>query len=806
MLKNYLIVAWRNLLRNRTLSLINLIGLSISIAFCVLLFFHIRYEQSFDRFHQNKDRLYRVEMTDLWGDGAADADHDLTFPLVAGPDIKSRFPEVNSYIRFEDQTTHMGEQLVRAQGQVYKEKGVWFADTSFFTHFSFPLLKGDARSVLASPGNVVLSAGTAKKYFGDRDPIGRTVEVVTDSNRLFRVAGVGKDAPDNSSIQYTMIFPVAANPDYARDIRERFNHMDFFLVLELKSGVRAAAFEQKLNAWMRGYFMPDATQGLQWTPERLKAFRWYLRPLADGHYSAAPDWGHFTDVRSIYQLACIVVVILLLASLNYVLITVSNAASRSQEIGIRKVMGAGRGSVVLQFWVETQLIVLIAVGVGVGLAFAGVPFLKEVIGSGVRYGDISWGEVLAAGVALALLLGLLAGYYPAMLISRLKPLSVIKSYSAFRIRPRFSRLLVVVQFTCCIVLMMTAFVIERQMEFINHKDLGFDKDQVLMVNNPVFDSKFTARIKSRLYAYAQTQPSILYYSAMNGGLSGEYNTNGFKLNGKQQWMKELTVDYNYFEMLGLKMLQGRSFSPLFPTDSMRKPNATVVNEMMFRLLGKEAKLGVYNEAINGTIIGVVKDYHFESLSQPIQPEVHHLTRKYAGEFLFKVKAGQMPAVIAALQTEWKTITGNYPFEYSFLDQKIARMYEADMRWSKAVRISCAFAILIAALGLFGLSAINAVNRMKEIGIRKVLGATIVDLVATLSSGFLGMVLLSFVIAAPVAGWLMNRWLQGYAERIGVAWWMYALVGLAALTVALGTVSMQVWKAARANPIEALRAE
>jgi len=313
-------------------------------------------------------------------------------------------------------------------------------------------------------------------------------------------------------------------------------------------------------------------------------------------------------------------------------------------------------------------------------------------------------------------------------------------------------------------------------------------------------------VKTRLYAFARTQPSILYYSAMNGGLSGEYNTNGFQLNGKQQWMKELTVDYNYFEMLGLKMVEGRSFSPLYPTDSMRKTNATVVNETMFRLLGKEAKLGVYNEAIYGTIIGVVKDYHFESLSQPIEPEVHRLTRNFAGEFLFKIKAGQMPAMIAALQSEWKTTTGNYPFEYSFLDQKIARMYESDMRWSKAVRISCAFAILIAFMGLFGLSAINAVNRMKEIGIRKVLGATIVDLAATLSSGFLGMVLLSFVLAAPLAGWLMNRWLQGYAARIEVAWWMYVLVGAAALTVALATVTLQVWKAARANPIEALRAE
>jgi len=447
-----------------------------------------------------------------------------------------------------------------------------------------------------------------------------------------------------------------------------------------------------------------------------------------------------------------------------------------------------------------------AVGVGMGLALAGVPFLKSVIGSGVAYADLSWGEVLVAAVALAIVLGLLAGYYPAMLISRLKPVSVLKSFSAFRIRPRFSRVLVVVQFACCVVLMMGALVIDRQMNFINHKDLGFDKDQVVMVHNPNLSVDDTRRVKERLYAFARTQPSILTYSAMNGGLSGEYNTNGFKLDGKQQWMKELTVDYNYFEMLGLKVIKGRVFSRDYPTDSMRKTGTMVVNESMWKLLGPHARLGVYDDSIRGTIIGVVKDYHFETLSQPVQPMVHALTRKYAGEFLFKIRAGQMGPTIAALQKEWREFTNNYPFEYTFLDESIAQMYAADMRWRKAVEISCSFAILIACLGLWGLSAITAANRTKEIGIRKVLGATVGDLAATLSLGFLGMIVIAFAIAAPVAGWLMNRWLQGYAARIDVGWWMYGLVGLAALMVAVATISMQIWKAVRGNPVEALRTE
>jgi putative ABC transport system permease protein len=806
MLKNYLLVAWRNLLRNPTLSLINLVGLSISVAFSALLFFHIRYEQSFDRFHANGGRLYRLEMTDVWAGGQERNTHALEFPLVVGRDLKNQFPEVSSFIRFEDMSSHMGDQLIRAGNQVYKERDVYYSDTTFLTHFSYPLLKGDPRKALSLPGNVVLSASTAKKYFGDQDPVGKTIELVSDSNRPFRVTGVVQDAPHNSSIQYSMIIPLTAYPRYTTDMAERFNNMEYLTVVELKPGVDKAALEQKLNAWMRTYFLPDIAQGDQWKPEVQKAFRWYLRPMADGHFDASAPWGHFTDMQSIYQLACIVVVILLLAALNYVLITVSNAAGRSQEIGVRKVMGAGRGSVILQFWVETQLIVLIATAVGMGLAVAGVPFLKSVIGSGVGYADISWSEVLVAALVLAVVLGLLAGYYPASLVSRLKPVSVLKSFSAFRIRPRFSRILVVVQFSCCVVLMMAAFVIDRQMEYINHKDLGFDKDQVLMIHNTVGDPVFTRRVKERLDAFAKTQPSILYYSTMNNGLAGGANTTGFQLEGKRQSMKVLTVDYDYFEMLGLKVVKGRVFNKDFPTDTVRKARVMVVNESMWKLLGKHAKLGVFDDAIYGTIIGVVKDYHFENLSQPVQPLEHRLIGNFAGDFLFKVRAGEMQPTIAALQSVWKAVTNNYPFEYTFLDQSIAQMYEADMRWRKSVQISGAFAILIACLGLFGLSAISVANRMKEIGIRKVLGATVGDLAVTLSAGFLVMILVAFAIAAPVAGWLMNRWLQGYAARIEVAWWMYTLVGLAALTVALATISMQVWKAARANPVDSLRSE
>ncbi len=821
MLLNYLKIGWRNLLRNRTLSLINLIGLSISVAFCALLFFHIRYEQSFDRFHQKKDRLFRVESSNIWNDDAdqksgksifatftkdADAEHMLELPAVVGPDLKRQFPEVNSFTRIKDNDVHMGHTLVRAGKQVYNQEHTLYVDDNFFRNLSFPLLKGNARNVFGSPNAVVLSASTAKKFFGGQDAIGKTIGIISDSDRLMTVVGIAADAPANSSIQFGMVMPVTADPAYKKDIEEQFNHMDYQLLVELKPGADKAAFLGKINVWMKGYFLNQVSRDWQMKPAAVQTFGWFLRPLADGHYNVSHFWGHYTDVKSLYQLGCIVVVILLLASLNYVLIAVSDAASRSQEIGVRKVMGAGRGSVILQFWVETQLIVAFAVLAGMGLALLGVPLLNKVIGSGVTYGSISWGEVLAAGLVLALGLGVVAGYYPAMLISRLKPVSILQRFSAFRIRPAFSRVLVVMQFTCCVVLMMAAFVIDRQMEFVNHKDLGFDRDQVLMINNPTYDRDFTKRVKDGLYAFARTQPSILYYSAMNGGLSGEYNTNGFKLNGQHQWMRELTVDFDYFEMLGLQLVQGRFFNRSFALDTLGKARPMVVNEAMVRLLGTHFRLGVYDEAIGGTIVGVVKDYHIESLSQTIQPTVHVLIKRGAGNFMFKVRAGRMPATIAALESVWKGVSNNYPFEYTFLDETIAHMYEADMRWRNAVQISCSFAILIACMGLFGLAAITAANRTREVGIRKVLGASVSGLAQLLSRGFLGMVGLSFLIAAPVAWWLMNRWLEDFAYRIQISWWMFALVGLTAAVVSLATIGYQVMKVARANPIDALRQE
>ncbi|GGB19238.1 ABC transporter permease [Puia dinghuensis] len=817
MLRSYLIVAWRNLFRNRTFSIINLFGLSVSVAFCLLLFYHIRWEQSFDTFHQKKDRLYRCEMSGLGKQseskdrkgvfdlllGNNDQENDLAFPLIVGPDLRRNFPEVAAYNRI----MFHWPGLVGAGPDVYKESEIVWTDANFFQTFSFPLLKGDARTALASPNNVVLAESVAKKYFGNKDPMGQTVRLLEDSTRLFRVTGVAADAPANSSIQFGLVFPIEAEHDYRERLEAGFNQMSYDLLVELQPGTDRHKFEGKMNAWVKTYIRPFLdTIWFKGVPAEVRdSYHWNLRPLADCHYNAAA-WGHYTDAKAIYQLFCIVVVIVLLASLNYVLITVSNAAARSQEVGVRKVMGAGRRAIILQSWVETQLLAGIAVGFGLMLSWLGLPLLRSVIGSEVSFGALSWKEVVAAALVLAVALGLLAGYYPALLISRLKPLSIMKGFSSVRINPRFSRVLVVVQFTCCVVLMTAAFVIDRQMVFVMNKDLGFDKDQVLIVHNPTYDGAFVRKTRDALYAFARSRPDVLAYSSMNGGPTGASNTNSIILNGKQGWYRMITVDYNYFELLKLKFVQGRGFSPAFLSDTSTTMRPVVVNETMLKMLGKDARLGVYNKDMRGTIIGVVKDYNFESLTKKIEPEQHRLLTTYCADFLFKIRAGQVASTISAFETEWKRVTNGYPFSYDFLDASLAKRYEADMRWQRAMKAASFFAIVIACMGLFGLSAIAAANRTKEIGIRKVLGASVRDLVAMLASGFLSLVVLSIAIAMPLAWWIMNRWLEDFAYRIDIRWWMFGVVGVMAMLIALATVSFQVLKAARANPVVALRSE
>lgn len=808
MLRNYLRVALRNMRKHRTISLINLCGLTISVALVILLFLYIRKEQSYDAFHKNGDRLYRLEMTELMPDVHApkksmlsfltrgdDQDNWITFPLVVGPAIQQHFPEVARITRYRG---YEGDMLIG--GQVYKEKGWLIADSNFFQTFSFPLLRGSAAEALSRYNHVVLSASTARRYFGNADPIGKTFSFVNDSTRIYTVGAVAADAPANSGLTFDVVLPTASDPDYA-ELIQGFNQADNTMFIELKPGVSPVAFGQRLDRWAQTYFAGYAKDWGDTT-----GFHLYLRPLKDVHYSSiARAWGHYTDAKRLYELSCLVLVILAIAALNYILLTVSGAAARSREVGVRKAMGAGRRSVLLQFWVETQVTVCLAVAAGWGLAFAMRNPFNGLMDAGLTPRDFAGPDLLLMVPLLCLALGLLAGYYPAWLLARAKAVSVMQSTRTFRINPRFSRIVVVVQYTCCVILMTAAFVLVRQLFFIDNKDLGFDKDQVLQVSNPL-PRKYGPALHDDLAVFAAGDPSIKAFSVISGGLNGASNMNGFQLNGEQKWRRSLTVDYGYFQLMGIPVVDGRLFSPSFPTDTVSRPWRVVVNQTLFRMLGKTAKIGEYNKPLDEVIIGVVRDYNTSDLTVKLEPEEHRLNTGNGGTFLFKLRPGQSRQAIDRLEKHWKTVAHGYPFSYTFLDDSLHKMYEAQEHWERLILLSALFAVFIACMGLFGLSALNAANRTKEVGIRKVLGAGVGRIVWHLSGSFLGMVVLALALGLPIAWWLMNGWLDDFAYRIDMDWWMGAAVGLAAIAIALFTVSFQSYRAATANPVDSLRSE
>ena len=815
MLKNYLKIALRNIVKNKGISIINLVGLSVSIAFCLSLVLYIRFEQSFDTFHQKRNHLFRLEMSDQDANlfekpkkhffsfltKNEDIKNQIVFPLVAGPAIESNFPEIKSITRLKSE----GDLMVKVNHEVYKEAHSMYVENNFFNNFSFPLVEGNPNIAFPTKNNVILSEELAHKYFGTVHAIGKVIEVSSDTTELFTVSGVAKDAPANSSIQFSMIFPLQAQDDYDENIKEGFNHQNHITIIELRDGVNADSFEKKIQPWVQDYYVKpyNIANGKY---HMLTGMHWYLRPLVDCHYNSAGFWGHYTNADTIYQLACLVLIILLIASLNYILLAVTNTAARSQEVGVRKVIGANRKSIIFQFWMEAQVLVLLATLLGVVMARIALPLFNQIINTQISFDYFSYFQLIIIVLCLVILIGLVAGLYPALLISRMRPASMLKSFQTYKVKPGFSKILVVLQYAGSVVFIIAAVVINLQMRYISNKDLGFDKDQVLMVENPSFDPVFTKKVFADFEIFSHSEPSVLNYSAMAGTLDGGYNLNGFKLNGQQQWLRQISVDYNYFNLLGLHLVEGRLFMRDMATDTSQTYRPSVVNESLFKLLGTSAKVGQYNEAIRSTIIGIVKDYNFESLTKKIEPEQHRLANKYFSYFMFKIKKGRMSEAIAKIQEEWKKASGNFPFSYTFLDQSIAKMYEEEKRWQKTIQACCFFALVISCMGLFGISALNAMNRTKEIGIRKVLGASVQELVAVLSSNFLKMVCLSILIASPIAWWFMSQWLQQYAYRINFSWWIFVFSALSAIFIALISVGLQALSAARANPVNSLRVE
>ncbi len=817
MIRNYIQIAVRNLFRKKAYTIINIVGLATGIAFCLLIYLYIQYERSFDTFHAKAKQLFRVEMTSqlpLRRPGATpektsislglERSSQIVMPVALASELQHTFPEIVQAVRFKPGW----KEIVKYQDQSFNEAGILYADPGFLNMFSFPLLQGNPSTALATKNSVVISQKTARKYFGKADPIGKVLTFSRDQPTLLTVTGVLEEIPSHSSLQFDFLLPMESSPGYENQVKNGLNMASVLTIIELAEGVSPETFGEKLDRFGKTFFASYIDNFQERNPFfKASDFHVSIRLFSQGHYDLSFPWGHYTSLRNMYQLACLAGLILLIACLNYILLTLTHTAARSQEIGLRKVIGAARSQLIRQLWVETQVIVLVAVLGGWLLANIMAPYFNFLVGSQLPFHQFSNWEIVLTLLATTLIVGTLAGFYPALFISGFKPLSMIRKNQTFRISPNLSRVMVVVQYTTCIVMLIASLVIAQQMKFMNEKELGFDKEQVLIVENPDWrEPQKTMATWERLQAYTEAASQIVGFSGTGHTFGEGYNINLEKINGKEEGIVVFDVDYSYFDLLGLTILQGRNFSPAIPSDTSRQAPAVVINETLYKMLGDEATLGEYNETLRRTIVGVVEDYHYTSVALPIGPAMHQLRPASSLFFWFRLHTADIPVAIQKLKAEWQKITDNQPFSYTFLDQDVAKLYESQQRWMSTINTATSFTILVACLGLFGLSGINALNRVKEIGIRKVMGASVRQVFLLLNQDIILLALVSFVLAVPVAGFLMHRWLQDFAYHIELSWSTFALAGGMGILMALMAVGYHSLRAALANPAESLKDE
>ena len=835
---NYFKIAIRNLLNKKIYSGINLLGLSIAAAFCMLVYMFMQQERSFDRFHKNSDRLYRLEATNLLDFGEKgkgkkgffgflvgkdnDVSNMLTHSYIVAEDIKTAFPEVEAVVR----SRAAGDVVVWYENESFKmaETKVTYVEKNFFSVFDFPLVQGNGAAALNEKYNIVINQRTAKRLFGNDNPVGKTIRFAKDGTIIYTVTGVAKDFPTNSSYDYDIVLPLEAHPAHLTEMADRSNnHFSYSAILLLKNNTNVAFFEKRLISFSKTYYA-DVLQEWTWVEDKKKLadFHLSIRPFANAHYNTSYPWGHYSDLENLYQLATLALIILLIACVNYVLLTLTNTVSRSQEVGIRKTLGAGRKNIIWQFLAETQILVLLSIVTGIILCISVLPYFNAVTGSSIDMSNFSFGDFFIGSICLFIILGFAAGFYPALVMSGMKPLSMLRKFSSVKINPVLSKALVVGQYAACVLLIISSLVIAKQMTYMNKMNLGFDKEQVILMENP-YDWNDPDRIAltQRIYQYASADAAIENVTSANTKFGYGLSMNGHLIGGKREMIFQMPVDFTYFDFFKIKLLKGRFFSKDMATDSARFAvpankslegstsvrMAVVVNESLYKLLG-QPPLDEINVPLGARIIGVCDDYQFFNATQKVSPAYHTIGGQYGFAFTYvKIKAGQdLPEVIDRIKSNWDKITARRPFTFSFVDDEVKKGYESYIQWLKTVNAATILAVIIACLGLFGLSALYAVNRTKEVGIRKVMGASLANIFVLLNKDVIKLALVAFIIAVPLAVYFMNSWLQNFAFRIHLNWIFFFAAGCIGVLLAIIAVSYHSLKAAGANPVKTLRTE
>lgn len=810
MWKNYLKIAWRNLLKHKGFSAINILGLSMGLACFLMISMYVLDELSYDRYNEKAERIYRINTDIVLGGTSLNM---ATSPDPLGETLKRDYPQVEEYVRFYNSS---GRKLIKKNGKYINENKVAHVDSTFFKVFTLPAIAGDTKNALNEPNTVVITRSAAERYFnGPEDALGKTLETDDADGTLYKVTAVIEDVPKNSHFDFDFFFSME-NVEYPFGTYLSNNFQTYLL---LKPGVDYRDFEKNFPEVVEKYIVPEAShfmdiKSMEDFERSGNKLEYSLMPLTDIHLhsSRMAELGVNGNSQYVYIFSAVALFILLIACINFMNLSTARSSGRAREVGIRKVLGTTKNSLVSQFLVESILISYIAFVLAFFITWLLLPWFNEISGKEMELIDFLQSAYLIPFLLLPILVGMLAGIYPALFLSSFRPIKVLKGkLNSGTKKDNFRNALVVFQFATSMILIIGTVVIYQQLDHIRNTKVGFDKEQVLVVDNMGITNGDRKILKEEIASLNGVESAsfagylpVVNSSRSDTSFSTDAVMNETNLFNMQSW----NIDYDYIPTLGMKIIKGRNFSREYGTDS----TAIILNETAVKLAGLENPIGkkLYSMSRDGnskfyTVIGVVQNFNYESLRQNVGALSFRLGPN-SWSSAYRISTADVSALLNTIEAKYKEASSGMPFDYEFLDDAFDNMYRAEQRVGKVAMTFALLAILIACLGLFGLATYIAEQRTKEIGIRKVLGASVSGILSLLSRDFMRLVLIAFLIATPIAIWMMNQWLQEFAYRIHLSWGVFLLTGITALLVAIFTISFQALKAATSNPVKSLRSE
>jgi putative ABC transport system permease protein len=797
MIKHYFKIALRNLWKKKVFSVINLTGLSIGLTSCLLITLYIQHELSYDEFQKKGDRIARVIME--YSFGGATQKGNFTSTKVA-PSFKRNFPEVETAVRMTKRS-----RVIKYEDKLFNEKSVVFADSTFFDLFSFKLIKGNRKQALSGPNVVVFTETSAKKYFDHEDPVGKIVQLGSNATP-YQVTGVIEDCPSNSQIKFDFL---ASFSSLGASQEQTYWDANYTTYLLLKGPASIASLQAKIPSFMKKEMASELTGSDYVT--------FFLEPFKRVHlYSEYAGFEPNNSIIYIYIIGAVALLILAIACFTYINLSTARSMERAKEVGIRKVAGAFKKQIFWQFIGESVLLSVSALLISVSITILLLPSFNQLAERQLTVGALSSPYVIFFALFIIVCISLFAGSYPAFILSRFQPIKVLKgifknSDSGISLR----KSLIVFQFVISVFLIVATFVIQNQLYYIQHKKLGLNREHVIVLP---LDQKMLDDLNT-LKTEFKTEPNVLNVAMTDNepvNIISGYSMHRPDMQANQRIMVNANVvDEEFVKATGLEIIAGTDFTlqdmkDVSYDDQEKKTYHYILNESATKELGwkpdeaigKKMFLGEHRP---GTVRAVIRDFHFSSFHNPIKPLVL-FNEAWGDNLLVKLSGNDIERTIYSLGTKWKNIVSHRPFEYSFLDESYNKLYDSELRLGRLLNIFATVAILLAVLGLFGLSAYAIQQRVKEIGIRKILGASVPNLVTLLSKDFLKLVAIASLIAFPIAWLVMNKWLEDFAYRVNIPWWIFLVAGLLTVIIALLTVSFQAIRAAFVNPVKNLRAE